>query len=610
MLPDFAHARIDPLSDDAGHGSSCRAGAKPCIRTNPRRRDEHRDELLQAIALRPDIREMVRNPVMLTALAVVHWNERRLPEQRADLYESIITWLSRSREQRPGRPSAERTVALLGKLALAMQDHPEGRQTQVAQEWAADALADRFADQPDPQEAAAAFLHDEELDSGIVVGRGRDLRFWHLTFQEYLAAKTIAGMREAKQAQLLTGPRPAAVPARMARGRPAAGRHPVRPRRGPRGRPGRSDPGRPVRRAGAAGSSSLRLADQASCVGLLGAIRRDLSPYGYVPADPRYAQLMQNVMAMFDPEGSRAVPLPTRVAAAEALGRAGDPRPGVGLRSDRRGLPDILWCDVPGGTLQMGSAKGDKDAEENEYGPDGQPLPVEIQPFRWPPTRSPTPSSARLSTAMGTRIASTGPRRAGRGKKRTKRIKPEYWDDARWNIDNHPVVGVSWYEAVAWCRWLTQRLRAVGELAEDQQIRLPTEAEWEWAARGPDGCDFRGATIGRRASATARTPNIGHTTAVGLFPAGASRWLAERTGTLCCDLAGNVWEWCATKWRDSYAKPADESPEGDASRMLRGGASTTSPSTSVAFAARYDPDWSWPRAGVFVAPSNSPFFGY
>ena len=43
-----------------------------------------------------------RNPVMLTALAVVHWNERRLPEQRADLYESILTWLARAREQRQG----------------------------------------------------------------------------------------------------------------------------------------------------------------------------------------------------------------------------------------------------------------------------------------------------------------------------------------------------------------------------------------------------------------------------------------------------------------------------------------------------------------------------
>ena len=65
---------------------------------------------------------MARTPVMLTALAVVHWNERRLPEQRADLYQSIITWLSRARQQRPGRQSAERTVLLLQELALAMQD--------------------------------------------------------------------------------------------------------------------------------------------------------------------------------------------------------------------------------------------------------------------------------------------------------------------------------------------------------------------------------------------------------------------------------------------------------------------------------------------------------
>src|SRR5947207_9220662 len=48
----------------------------------------HRQELLGALHARIEIRRMVRNPVMLTALAVVHWNERRLPEQRADLYES------------------------------------------------------------------------------------------------------------------------------------------------------------------------------------------------------------------------------------------------------------------------------------------------------------------------------------------------------------------------------------------------------------------------------------------------------------------------------------------------------------------------------------------
>ena len=99
------------------------------------------------------------------------------------------------------------------------------------------------------------------------------------------------------------------------------------------------------------------MADQAAHAGLLGAIRRDLSPYGYCPADPRYEQLMQNVMAIFDPQASRCVPLPTRVAAAEALGRAGDLRPGVGLTNDRRALPEILRVDVLGaGRILRGGA--------------------------------------------------------------------------------------------------------------------------------------------------------------------------------------------------------------------------------------------------------------
>ncbi len=66
---------------------------------------QHRAELTEALRSVPEIRRMARNPVMLTALAVVHWNERRLPEQRADLYESILNWLARSREQRSGRES-------------------------------------------------------------------------------------------------------------------------------------------------------------------------------------------------------------------------------------------------------------------------------------------------------------------------------------------------------------------------------------------------------------------------------------------------------------------------------------------------------------------------
>ncbi|MCY2990335.1 MAG: SUMF1/EgtB/PvdO family nonheme iron enzyme [Planctomycetota bacterium] len=286
---------------------------------------------------------------------------------------------------------------------------------------------------------------------------------------------------------------------------------------------------------------------------------------------------MQNVMAIFDPQASRSVPLPTRVAAAEALGRAGDLRPGVGLTNDRRALPEILWCDVPGGTLRMGVAQGEKDAESNEVGPGGQPLPVDIRPFRLAAYPVTCAQFRPFVEGDGYRDRQYWTEAGWAWKEQAKRAKPDAWDDSRWNVDNHPVVGVTWYEAVAWCRWLTRRLRGIGVLAENQQVRLPTEAEWEWAARGPDGLRYPWGNDWHEGVCNSKDANIGHTSAVGLFPTGASRWLAERAGPLCCDLSGNVWEWCATKWRESYGKPADESPEGSGLRVIRGGCWGNSP---------------------------------
>ena len=94
-LPGFHEVRIDELEPDAitaflSHWSSC------LFPGDPKMGEEHRQALSEALKARPAIRKMARNPVMLTALAVVHWNERRLPEQRADLYASITTWLVRT----------------------------------------------------------------------------------------------------------------------------------------------------------------------------------------------------------------------------------------------------------------------------------------------------------------------------------------------------------------------------------------------------------------------------------------------------------------------------------------------------------------------------------
>jgi formylglycine-generating enzyme required for sulfatase activity len=86
-----------------------------------------------------------------------------------------------------------------------------------------------------------------------------------------------------------------------------------------------------------------------------------------------------------------------------------------------------------------------------------------------------------------------------------------------------------------------------------------------------------------------------------MFPGGASPY-----GVL--DLSGNVWEWCSTKWRDSYEEPADEDPEGDARRVVRGGSFGLDPQL-VRCAARGDsvPDGARTFSGFRVcAPISDP----
>ena len=89
------------------------------------------------------------------------------------------------------------------------------------------------------------------------------------------------------------------------------------------------------------------------------------------------------------------------------------------------------------------------------------------------------------------------------------------------DLANHPVIGVTWYESVAFCHWLTKLLQAVGTLREDEVIRLPSEAEWEYAARGPENYIYPwGNDAPDPEWANYRDTNLGETSAVGCFPRG------------------------------------------------------------------------------------------
>jgi len=116
-------------------------------------------------------------------------------------------------------------------------------------------------------------------------------------------------------------------------------------------------------------------------------------------------------------------------------------------------------------------------------------------------------------------------------------VKPTYWDDSWWNGDTQPVVGISWFEAVAYCHWLSAQT--------GHEFRLPSEAEWEKAARGSDGRIWPWGNTWEVNRVNSKELGVGKTTPVGQYPNGASPY-----GAL--DMAGNASEWVATKYGKSY----------------------------------------------------------
>ena len=130
---------------------------------------------------------------------------------------------------------------------------------------------------------------------------------------------------------------------------------------------------------------------------------------------------------------------------------------------------------------------------------------------------------------------------------------------------NHPVVKVSWYDAMEYCKWLNEKLQGeIGALA----VRLPTEAEWEKAARGEQGNEWPWGNEFDAAKCNSSEGGKGDTTPVGAYsPQGDSPYGAA-------DMAGNVWEWCHSIFKP-YPYKADDGREkesGSELRVVRGGA--------------------------------------
>jgi formylglycine-generating enzyme required for sulfatase activity len=150
--------------------------------------------------------------------------------------------------------------------------------------------------------------------------------------------------------------------------------------------------------------------------------------------------------------------------------------------------------------------------------------------------------------------------------KETKYKPPQGWDGDQYPTErgDHPVVHVSWEDAVAFCNWLSQKT--------NNSYRLPTEADWEKAARGEDERIWPWGNEFGEENANTNETGIGDTSPVGQFsPQGDSPYG-------CADMIGNIWEWCADwfdeneyKNRQGQQVEYPEGPQKGNAHVLRGG---------------------------------------
>jgi len=164
---------------------------------------------------------------------------------------------------------------------------------------------------------------------------------------------------------------------------------------------------------------------------------------------------------------------------------------------------------------------------------------------------------------------------------------PKYWDDGKYNRLDQPIVGATWSDAAAYARWAGKR--------------LPTEAEWEKAARGTDGRQYPWGNEWDNSKCNANVAGEAqqYTAPVGSFPAGASPY-----GVM--DMAGNVWEWCIDWYGSNYGQSPRRNPKGHDSggeSVLRGGSWCTTDCSYLRCANRnwFSPSFRFDDAGFRCA---------
>jgi formylglycine-generating enzyme required for sulfatase activity len=564
-LSGFTEAVLAPFSEGQIRRFVDRWYAQPYVRSSLEAGEEPTDRaegLKRAIFASARLTELAKRPILLTLMAHIHLSEGRLPEKREQLYhkatELLLDWWERQKEVvdskgnrvedrrlsewlKIGREDLLQLISELTFETVRRRENPDAIATiSVGDIWGG--LRRVFLNKG-CRDAMPLLVEDYLRDrSGLLLPVSRDqYAFPHRTLEEYLAACHLARCDFPEKVASLARQQPE-------RWREVALLAGARAAREDSERQKKEDDSRVWDLAGelcfrepGEGGDGAEDIWGSHLAGLLLA-----ESAGPGPTAQRNAALLRRVQGWLLSILERdLLPAVERVTAGNTLARIGDPRfrgkEQWHLPADER----LGFVEVPAGPFTMGEGGEERKVKLPEYFT-GR-FPVTVDQFRaFVEESKHRPDNEKCLKGIG----------------------------------NHPVVHVNWFDAMAYCDWLTGKLRdwegTPGDLAallrkprgKAWRVTLPSEAEWEKAARGADGRTYPWGEELDPERANYYKTGIGATSAVGCFGGGESP-------CGCLDMAGNVWEWTRSLHKKYPYDPADgreDLKDKKGPRVLRGGA--------------------------------------
>ncbi|PDW00061.1 NACHT domain-containing protein, partial [Candidatus Viridilinea mediisalina] len=460
-------------------------------------------KLLEAIPRKPALHAICASPLLLTMVVLLHYNQTKLPDERAEVYEELVTllldrweWVRSSEKEhahlvtfgeRMGLPHLRPDDLRAAIDAVAYEAHrtaQDGRGV-IAKQLIYTLLEPRFRSLLNPSQPklvkdgewmtrAATFLELLAQESGLIQpDEDNNYILPHLTFQEYLAACHLATQEdvEAAHARWCEGGDRWREPLLLLMGRLRK-----------QGKQRMAFDWLKLLLDPTIGKREKSCAQMQRDAVLAAACYREMGGRTYLllrwheqPVAAFEQSLRQALGSILANPAAESL-LPLRIEAGTALGQLGDPRFPVAIaqwqaevaqRNEAFGQPAGYWCYVRGRSYQIGGWETDEQAAE-----------VTIPAFwlaRYPITVA--QFAPFVAVGYGPEAERWWTPNGWQWKQRNKHTEPWGWNYARFNNTNQSVIGVTWYEATAYCAWLSEQLQPSGYV-----VRLPTEAEWEAAA--------------------------------------------------------------------------------------------------------------------------------